>query len=68
MLDLLSALVSKSLVVAEPRGDDRRYHMLNSIRDYSRERLQESGGLETIAGKHAAYLSLIHISEPTRPY
>ncbi len=37
VLELLSALVSKSLVVVEPLGDDQRYRMLNSIRDYARE-------------------------------
>jgi len=57
LLDLLTALVSKSLVVTERSGDDRRYRMLNSIRDYSRERLAANGNAEAIAGKHAAYFA-----------
>ena len=39
VLDNLSALVTKSLVVAEPGGDERRYRMLNTIHEYGREQL-----------------------------
>ncbi len=35
IFELLTGLVAKSLVVTEPCGDDLRYSMLNSIRDYS---------------------------------
>lgn len=55
MLDLLATLVAKSLVVSEPSGGDRRYRMLNSIREYSRERLVADGQADAIASKHAAY-------------
>jgi predicted ATPase/class 3 adenylate cyclase len=59
VLDLLSALVDKSLVVAEPGGEQQRYGLLESTRDYARERLARSGELETIARAHAeAYLAL----------
>lgn len=43
VLDLLSALVDRSLVVAQRRGDGIRYHMLETIRAYAAERLAESG-------------------------
>ncbi len=55
VLDLLSALVAKSLVVVEADGDDRRYRLLNSIREYSRERLAASNELDDVAAKHARY-------------
>ncbi|MGA2761000.1 MAG: adenylate/guanylate cyclase domain-containing protein [Candidatus Cybelea sp.] len=59
VLDLLSALVDKSLVVAEPAGEQQRYGLLESTREYARERLAESGELEAIARGHAqAYLAL----------
>jgi predicted ATPase/class 3 adenylate cyclase len=59
VLDLLSALVDKSLVVAEPGGEQQRYGSLESTREYARERLAQSGELETIARAHAdAYLAL----------
>jgi predicted ATPase/class 3 adenylate cyclase len=57
VFELLSALVSKSLVVAEPSGDDRRYHLLNSIREYSRERMEVAGEAAGIANKHAGYFA-----------
>ena len=43
VLDNLSALVTKSLVVAEPGGDERRYRMLNTIHEYGREQLSAIG-------------------------
>ena len=55
VFELLSALVSKSLVALESRGDDQGYRMLNSIREYSRERLAESNEAADISAKHAHY-------------
>ncbi len=54
-LELLSALAAKSLVVVEADADDRRYDLLNSIREYSRERLEETGEADEIAATHARY-------------
>lgn len=55
VLELLSALVSKSLVTVEPRGDDQNYRMLNSIREYGRERLAAANEIADTASKHARY-------------
>ncbi len=55
VFELLSSLVAKSLVVVDTCEDDQRYRMLNSIRDYSRERLSASDEGDRIAGGHAAY-------------
>jgi non-specific serine/threonine protein kinase len=41
VLDLLTALVDKSLVTVEVRHGETRYGMLESVRDYSREHLGE---------------------------
>ena len=41
VLDLLTGLANKSLVV--PDGNGTRYRMLETIRDYARDRLQERG-------------------------
>ena len=63
--ELLSALVSKSLVVAEMGGDESRYRMLHSIREYSRERLDEANETHAIAAKHALYYArLVHSLAP----
>jgi predicted ATPase/serine/threonine protein kinase len=43
ILEGLSRLVDKSLVIAEERDGDARYRMLETIREYAREKLQERG-------------------------
>jgi predicted ATPase/Flp pilus assembly protein TadD len=55
VLDTISALVDKSLVVAEALSNDRRYRMLYSIREYALERLAEAGEKEMAAGRHARH-------------
>ncbi len=54
-LDLLSALVDKSLVMAVPAGDEQRYRLLQSMREYGLEKLREAGEEERVADRHAAY-------------
>jgi predicted ATPase/class 3 adenylate cyclase len=59
VFDLLSSLVDKSLVQAEPAGSGTRYRLLESTRQYAREKLSESGMYEAVARAHAAaYLAL----------
>lgn len=43
VLDLLGALVDKNLVVAEPKGLETRFAMLETVRHYALERLRDSG-------------------------
>ncbi|HXO17797.1 MAG TPA: TIR domain-containing protein, partial [Candidatus Dormibacteraeota bacterium] len=56
VLDLLTSLVDKSLVQADP-GAEERYRLLESTRQYAREKLEESGEFEQCARRHLAYLS-----------
>ena len=59
VLDLLSRLVDKSLVVAEAAGGSSRYRMLEPVRQYAREKLEESGEAEKVHRRHAEhYLAL----------
>jgi len=54
VLDLLLQLVRKSLVgVVE--GEQARYWMLDTVRQYALARLQASGDLERIRQRHTAY-------------
>ena len=53
VLDLLTSLVDKSLLVAEPPEAPTRYRMLEPIREYARERLGESGETEDAFARHA---------------
>ena len=53
VLDLLSSLVDKSLVHAESGGGATRYRLLESTREYAREKLVELGEYPAVARAHA---------------
>ncbi len=58
-LDLLTGLVDKSLVVTSSRRATVRYHLLETIRQYARERLEARGEAEELRRNHAfAFLQL----------
>jgi predicted ATPase len=65
-LDLLTSLVNKSLVQAEPTSSGPfRYRILETLRQYGRERLEASGQAEIARRQHAAYyLALAESAEP----
>jgi predicted ATPase/DNA-binding SARP family transcriptional activator/DNA-binding NarL/FixJ family response regulator len=70
VLDLLSKLVDKSLVVTEARAEQQeedasRYRMLEPIRQYAREWLEEYGEAEAVRGRHAA--SFVALAERAWP-
>ena len=43
VMDVLGSLVEKSLVMSEERDDGTRFRMLETIREYAREKLQQRG-------------------------
>ena len=55
MLDLLTALADKSLVTVRQTQDGPRYRLLETIREYGRERLAEAGETEDLRRRHGAY-------------
>jgi len=64
VLDLLSLLVNKSLVVVE-EGNEARYRLLETIRQYTRDKLLESGEGEDVRNKHMNFfLRLAETAEP----
>ena len=52
ILDVLARLVDKSLVVVEEREGERRYRFLETIRQYSQERLWEAGEVARLQERH----------------
>jgi predicted ATPase/DNA-binding CsgD family transcriptional regulator len=66
VLDVLSGLVDKSLMVAETGYQGApRYRMLEPVRQYARERLEERGEAERVRERHAGFfLSLVEEAEP----
>ena len=66
ILDLLTQLLNKSLIVAErEQGKDTRYHMLETIRQYAREKLWEAGEGEILRQQHLAYF--VDLAERAEP-
>ena len=66
VLDVLSELVNKSLVVVErAREGEVRYRLLEPIRQYAREKLEENGEAEAALRRHAAFfLAFAEEAEP----
>ncbi|HZO88252.1 MAG TPA: tetratricopeptide repeat protein, partial [Chthonomonadaceae bacterium] len=54
-LDLLTSLVDKSLVFYEQHKGPGRYRLLETVRQYSQERLAASAETETVRQKHSAF-------------
>jgi len=55
VLENLVALVRRSLLVADTMGDKTRYRLLETIRQYGQDRLEEAGDADTTRDRHAAY-------------
>jgi predicted ATPase/class 3 adenylate cyclase len=57
VLDLLDALVRKSLLVADRSSGRTRFSMLETIRQFAEEQLVASGAADTIRNAHAHYFA-----------
>jgi predicted ATPase/class 3 adenylate cyclase len=53
VFELLAGLVAKSLVVADTHGHQARYRLLETIRQYAEERLDERGDAPSARDAHA---------------
>ena len=68
VIDVLGQLVDKSLVVADI-GDGAagiRYRLLESIRQYAHERLEEAGESAAVRRRHADYY--VELAESSGPH
>jgi predicted ATPase/DNA-binding SARP family transcriptional activator len=66
--DLLGRLVDKSLVVPEEEAGGYRYRLLEPMRQYARERLDEAGEATAPRARHLAfYLELAAAADPEGP-
>ncbi len=67
VVELIASLVTKSLLVAELAENEQRYRLLESSRQFAREKLIASGGQEQLARRHAiVYLDLAQRLERAR--
>ena len=66
VLDLLAGLVDKSLAVYEEDEQGQgRYHLLETVRQYGRDRLAETGESDALRGRHQKFfLALAEEAEP----
>lgn len=65
VLELLTHLVEKSLVIVEEQAGAARYYLLETIRQYAREKLFEAGEAEPVRTRHLTFfLSLAEEAEP----
>ncbi|HWZ71975.1 MAG TPA: winged helix-turn-helix domain-containing protein, partial [Casimicrobiaceae bacterium] len=54
-LDLLTSLADKSLVATEQEDAQTRYRLLETVRQYARDRLEDSGGSAAVRLRHRDY-------------
>ena len=65
VLDLLGRLLDKSLVRVEHDGDQRRYRLLEPVRQYAAEQLDQTGATEHVHDHHQKWcLQLLEEAEP----
>jgi predicted ATPase/DNA-binding XRE family transcriptional regulator len=65
VLDLLEQLINKSLVITEDEHGTSRFRMLETIRQYAKEKLVESGESDVLHDKHLEFfLNLAESAEP----
>src|SRR4029077_10583928 len=65
VLDLLTSLADKNLVAADPIDGDSRFRLVETVRQYAREKLLESTGGEAVRERHLGhFVSLAEEAEP----
>jgi predicted ATPase/transcriptional regulator with XRE-family HTH domain len=65
VLNLLTQLVNKSLAVVDERAQGTRYRFLETIRQYGREKLLESGEAEQVRDRHLDFF--LRFAEQAEP-
>jgi predicted ATPase/class 3 adenylate cyclase/DNA-binding CsgD family transcriptional regulator len=65
ILDLLTSLLDKSLVIADEQGTSARYRLLATVRQYALDRLAQAGELDALRDRHLdAYLERVERIAP----
>ncbi len=65
VLDLVSALVDKSLIVPDETDEGGRYRLLETIRDYGGEKLRDAGEADPGTVRHVNYfIAFAEAAEP----
>ena len=70
VMDSLSNLVDKSLVIADRTPNSRRFRFLETIRQYAQQKLVEAGEADVVRDRHLEYflgwveMNVVHLSGP----
>ena len=65
VIDLLTSLADKSLVVPEQADAQTRYRLLETVRQYARDRLEDTGESAAVRARHRDYcLALAEEADP----
>ena len=73
VLDVLARLVDRSLVQVREQGNGARYSLLETVRQYARQKLEDSGEAADARRQHARYVYQLaieaepHLIKPERP-
>ena len=59
VLDLLTRLVDKSVIIRDRHGPHTRYRILESVREYGLEKLSERGGAEEVGRRHRVWYACL---------
>ena len=59
ILEWLTSLADKSLVLAQTQGETTRYRLLETVRQYARDRLVESGESPAVRSRHGNYFLML---------
>ncbi|HEX8991642.1 MAG TPA: BTAD domain-containing putative transcriptional regulator [Anaerolineales bacterium] len=65
VVDLLSRLITKSLVTIEARSGQPRFRMLETVLEYAREKLEKTGDADAVREHHLEYF--LALAERTAP-
>jgi predicted ATPase/DNA-binding CsgD family transcriptional regulator len=61
VLDVLTSLIDKSLVIMEQNGSEARYRLLETIRQYGQDQLQEFAEAAGVRRKHLAWYARLAV-------
>ena len=67
-MDLLTQLINKSLVIVEDQAEEPRYRLLETVRQYARDKLLEAGEAEQMRDRHLTYFHDLALTAEPRLY
>ena len=59
VFELLAGLVARSLVQADTAGNETRYRLLETVRQYAQERLDDAGETESVRAAHPRWCAAL---------